>query len=144
MLRKSRIEDTITNNTSGFLDTTFCIEVTLDGVFSMSYLVNTFKPLTPTLLQSYRRGQDGSLQDIWSAPIGIMGLSLSDVKRKIQRYLYKVLEGSATKASLSAEPGEEFPAKVLNILLRFGQNASDDLVCLFCKFPHCYCANIPV
>jgi len=110
----------------------------------MNYLVNAFEPLTPTLLQSYGRGQDGSLQDIWSAPIGILGLSLSDVKRKIQKYLDQVLEGSATEASLDAEPGEEVPVKILKILLRFGQNASDDLVCLVCEFPHCYCANLPV
>jgi hypothetical protein len=141
-LRKSRIEDFITKNISRFLDTTFDIVVTFDGVCSIEFSVNQFESTTLALLHSYSRPQDGELRDIWSAPIAVMALSINEMKMLFRKYVDEVLHSLAAKASLEAEPREAVAVEVVNILMRLAQNKSVNKVRLIRTSFHNHYTNL--
>jgi hypothetical protein len=92
-LRKSKLEDIISEHTSGFLDTVLVVEVSTGSVFRpMKLATNTFTPSTDELLQQSSlmpvdADQATRLVQMPSIPVGIMSLSLRDMKRKRKSHI---------------------------------------------------------
>lgn len=89
-LEKPRYEATVHNLESDLTDT-FCTTVTFDGKRSMLFQVNIFAPNEQYPRELIRRTVDGSVQTTASHPVGLLGISSSEVKQTVHDYLKDVL-----------------------------------------------------
>jgi hypothetical protein len=91
--RKRKIKDLISEHTSGFLDTTLIVEISTGSTFKpMRLITNTFVPSTNTLLSqpilaSVYADQAAPLVQMPSVPVGILDLSLSEMRRKCKSHI---------------------------------------------------------
>ena len=96
-LRKRKIEDLISEHTTGFLDRTLTVEVTVGDIFkpmrlSTNYFVPTDKDFLQQLsLPSAAGHRSSQFVRLPSAPIGILELSISEMKIKCNDYIENMI-----------------------------------------------------
>jgi hypothetical protein len=124
-LRKSKIEDLITEHTKGFLDTVIVVEVSTGAVFRpMKIDTNIFKPRTTELLQQAsltppEADQASQLVRMRSIPVGILGLSVSDMKKKCERHIeHMIAEPKYAEQATSGDPSL-LPQQILEIVCEY-------------------------
>jgi hypothetical protein len=99
-MRKSKIEDLISEHTTRFLDTTINVEVSTGSIFRPMILKTSFfEPSTDHLLhQSILTAAEIDHSPRWtrlsSAPIGILQLSLSEVKKMCKQHIEDMVSNS--------------------------------------------------
>jgi hypothetical protein len=121
------MEDYISQNTNGFLDPGIIIEVSLDELCSMRFMVNAFSLQNSVPLEQYSQNFAGGLQNVMSAPIGIPGLSIREGMKEVMRYLDSVLDRVSSTIRVGTERDETVPMKTMEILLRFHRSISRDV-----------------
>ncbi|KAH9205613.1 hypothetical protein DL95DRAFT_85541 [Leptodontidium sp. 2 PMI_412] len=112
-LEKPRYDATIHNLESDLIDT-LCTTVTFDGKRSMLFQVNIFAPNEQYPRELIRRTVDGSVQTTTSHPVGLLGISSSEVKQTVQDYLKDVLANNP----LFIHSGQETTTAVNSVLSR--------------------------
>jgi hypothetical protein len=96
-LRKSKIEYLISEYTTGFLDTVLVVQVSTGSVFSPLKLhTNTFHPRTSKLLHQSiltppKADKAPQLVLMASVPVGILGLCVSDMRRKCKIHVEQMV-----------------------------------------------------
>lgn len=96
-LKKSQIEKLISAHTMGFLDTSFIVKISTGSVFRpMKLQTNVFKPKTGDLIQEASltpATEEPASQFVshCSAPLGILGISLSDMKLKCNMHIDEMI-----------------------------------------------------
>jgi hypothetical protein len=121
-LRKSKIEDLISMNTTGFLDAVIVVEVSTGSVFKpMRLHTNTFEAIGNELLEQSiltppEADQAAQLVRMPSAPVGILGLSVSEMKKKCNKHVEDMI--SNTKYAEQATSGDVsgLPSQILEIV----------------------------
>ena len=124
-LRKSRVEDLVSKNTEGFLDTVLKVEVSTGEVFTpLKLRTNRFVPKTEELLQQSsltpaEPNQSSQLVRRFSAPIGILGLSLGDMRRKCSKHVDEMIANPQYAAQVTAIDQTQLPKEILEIVYEF-------------------------
>lgn len=130
-LRKSKIEDLVSDHTAGFLDTIITVEVSAGEVFRpMRLNTNTFTPSTAELLQqNYLLPVEShqTLQQVQmrSVPIGIMCLSPSDIKRKCKNYIEEMISNPQYADQATAGDMSQLPKQILKIVCAYATAQKD-------------------
>lgn len=130
-LRKSKIEDLVSDHTAGFLDTIITVEVSAGEVFRpMRLNTNTFTPSTTELLQqnyllpveSHQTSQQVQMR---SVPIGIMCLSPSEIKRKCKNYIEEMISNPQYADQATAGDMSQLPKQILKIVCAYATAQKD-------------------
>lgn len=130
-LRKSKIEDLVSDHTAGFLDTIITVEVSAGEVFRpMRLNTNTFTPSTAELLQqnyllpveSHQTSQQVQMR---SVPIGIMCLSPPDIKRKCKNYIEEMISNPQYTDQATAGDMSQLPKQILKIVCAYATAQRD-------------------
>jgi hypothetical protein len=130
-LRKSKIEDLVSDHTAGFLDTIITVEVSAGEVFRpMRLNTNTFAPSTAELLQqNYLLPAEmpltSQLVRVRSVPIGIMCLSPSDIKRKCKNYIEEMISNPQYADQATAGDMSQLPKQILRIVCAYAAAQKD-------------------
>jgi len=130
-LRKSKIEDLVSDNTAGYLDTIITVEVSAGEVFRpMRLNTNTFAPSTAELLQQNyllpaERPLTSQLVRVRSVPIGIMCLSPSDIKRKCKNYIEEMISNPQYADQATAGDMSQLPKQILRIVCAYAAAQKD-------------------
>jgi hypothetical protein len=131
-LKKSKIEDLISENTTKFLDTIILVEVSTGSVFRpMRLHTNFFEPKTDELLQQAsltpaEPDQASQLVRLYSAPVGILALSLSDMKKKCQKHIEEMIRNPQYVEQVTSGDVSQLPKQILEIVCAYS-NANKDV-----------------
>jgi hypothetical protein len=130
-LRKNEIEDLISEHTNGFLDTVILVEVSTGSVFKpMKLRTNLFEAKTGELLQqasltSAEPDQALQLVQRLSAPVGILGLSLSDMKKKCEKHIEEMIKNPQYAEQATAGDMSQLPKQILEIVCEYSAAKKD-------------------
>jgi hypothetical protein len=130
-LRKNKIEDLITGNTNQFLDNTIIVEVSTGVVFKpMKIQANAFEASTNELLQHSsltppQADQAAHLVQLPSAPVGILGLSLSEMKRKCKNHIEDMISNDQYVEQATSGDMSQLPKQILEIVSKYSAAKKD-------------------
>jgi len=130
-LRKNKIEDLISEHTTGFLDTVLVVEVSTGSVFKpMRVRTNAFLPKTGDLLRQSsltpaEADQASQLVQRPSAPIGILGLSLAEMRKKCKNHIEDMISNTQYAAQATAGDMSQLPKQVLEIVCEYSAAKKD-------------------
>jgi len=130
-LRKNEIEDLISEHTDYFLDTALVVEISTGSVFkSMRVNTNLFKPKTSELLQQSsltpaQPDQASQLVQQYSAPVGILGLSLSEMKKQCNSHIEEMIKNPQYAAQATAGDMSQLPKQILEIVCEYSAARKD-------------------
>ena len=132
--KKKQIEDLISEHTSGFNNTVLVVEVSTGELFKpMTLTANIFKPKTRELLRHAslvsQPGQDSQLVERYSAPVGILGLSQSEMKKLCTEHINEMIANPGYAAQATAGDDTQLPYEILEIVRKYC--AKKDVVLLF-------------
>jgi hypothetical protein len=152
-LRKSKIEDLISEHTTRFLDTVLTVEVSTGSVFKpMRVRTNAFLPKTGDLLRQFsltpaEADQASQLVQRPSAPVGILGLSLTDLKKKCNNHIEDMISNTQYAAQATAGDMSQLPRQILEIVCEYSAAKKDvslpsnPIISLLTKVPGCVAAK---
>jgi hypothetical protein len=124
-LRKSKIEDLITEHTTGFLDTVIVVEVSTGVVFRpMRLQTNTFAAIGTELLEQSsltppKADQAAQLVRMASVPVGILGLSVSEMKKKCDKHIEDMISNAEYAEQATSGDVSGLPNQILEIVCKY-------------------------
>ncbi|MCJ1359532.1 MAG: hypothetical protein MMC33_009534 [Icmadophila ericetorum] len=130
-LRKDKMEDLILEHTSGFLETELTLEVSTGLVFiPMRIHTNTFLPNGHDLLQQSsltpaEADEDSQLVQRHSVPIGILGLSLTEMRKKCNNHIFDMISNTQYAAQATAGDISQLPKQILEIVCEYSAAKHD-------------------
>jgi hypothetical protein len=130
-LNKKEIEDLITANSYGFLDTTLDIDVSTGAVFEpLGVQTHVFDPKTWELVGHYQLAAEDDEQvpqlvQRYSAPIGIMGLLCSDMKVQCKEHIEAMIRNPLYTAQVTTGHRTKIPRTILETARKY--NAVKDV-----------------
>lgn len=130
-LRKHKIEDLIAEHVSGFLDTVIMVEVSTGSVFKPMVLhANFFIPKTSELLAQSsltppEAEQPSQLVLLFSAPVGLLGLSVSELKKKCDKHIENMITNPQYPAQTTAGDPTQLPFRILEIVCQYATRNKD-------------------
>ena len=130
-LRKDKIEDLISEHTSGFLDTELILEVSTGLVFiPMRIRTNIFLPSGQDLLRQSsltpaEADEDSQLMQRHSVPIGILGLSLTEMRKKCNNHIFDMISNTQYAAQATAGDISQLPRQILEIVCEYSAAKND-------------------
>ncbi|KUJ15459.1 uncharacterized protein LY89DRAFT_783598 [Mollisia scopiformis] len=122
--KKKKIEDLISEHTSGFSNTVLVVDVSTGGLFkAMTLTANVFKPKTRELLRHAslvsQPGQDSQLVERYSAPVGILGLSPPEMKKLCTEHIDEMIANPSYAAQATAGDDTKLPCEILEIVRKY-------------------------
>ncbi len=130
-LRKNKIEDLITEHTTRFLDTIITVEVSTGSVFKpIRIQANTFKPKTDELvfqssLTPPEAHQAAQLVRMHSVPVGILGLSVSELRKKCEIHIEEMISNSKYAEQATSGDPSSLPQQILEIVCAYAAAKKD-------------------
>jgi len=124
-LRKSKIEDLISEHTTGFLDTVITVEVSTGAAFKpMKLHTNTFAPSGDELtwqssLTPPQPEQAAQLVRRPSVPVGILALSPTDMRRKCNKHVEDMISSPQYPEQATAGDASGLPKQILEIVCEY-------------------------
>jgi hypothetical protein len=134
------MEDLISEHTSGFLNTELTLEVSIGFVFiPIRTHTHTFLLIGHDLLQQSSLilaevDEDSQLMQRHSVPIGILGLSLTEMRKKCNNHILDIISNTQYAAQATAGDISQLPKQILEIVYEYSaakNNASFPLTSLF-------------
>jgi hypothetical protein len=130
-LRKDKIEDLMSEHTTGFLDTVLILEVSTGSVFKpMRVHTNAFLPnggdlLRQSSLTPAEADQASQLVQRPSAPVGILGLSLTDMRKKCKNHIEDMISNHQYAEQTTAGDMSQLPRQILEIVCKYSAANKD-------------------
>jgi len=131
-LRKTKIEDLISEHTDGFEDASTVVEISTGEAFkkSMRLRTNFFIPKDTALLRQdsiapASAAQDSQLVQMDSVPVGILGFSLSEMKKTCRKYIEDMISDEAYAEQCTAGNVSQIPRQILNIVTQYCMGRDD-------------------
>jgi len=131
-LKKRKVEDLITEHTSGFSDAVLEIEVTTGSSFKpMRMTANVFRPTTVELLGHHHLTTEAEEQESqlilrYSAPVGLLALSSSELKRICKEHIETMITNAEYPEQATAGDKTKIPCRILEVVRQYC--ASKDLL----------------
>lgn len=128
-LKKSKIEDLISDYTNGFRNNTIDVELSTGAAFNRHPLklhTNEFRPKTDELLRQSRLttgidNQNSELVERDSVPIGILGLSEPDMKKLLKRHIEDMIASPQYAGQVSAVNSSPIVFKLLQAMQKYAK-----------------------
>ncbi|CZR58090.1 uncharacterized protein PAC_07980 [Phialocephala subalpina] len=122
--KKKKIEDLISEHTSGFSNTVLVVDVSTGGLFKpLTLSVNIFKPKDRELLRHAslvsQPGQDSQLVERYSAPVGILGMSQSEMKKLCTEHIDEMIANPRYAAQATVGDDTQLPCEILEIVRKY-------------------------
>lgn len=128
--KKRKIEELLNEHTNGFHDTVIEVAVHAGLCFKpLRLVVNLFRVKTLDLVEQHRLAavneepQYGPLVLQNSAPIGLMGLSMSDLKDKCKEHIEEMIENPYYAMQVTAGEPTRIPYAILAAAQQYSANA---------------------
>lgn len=127
--KKSKIEELLNEHTNGFHDTVLEVAVHTGVCFKpLRLVVNLFRVKTLDLVEQHRlavnkESQYGGLVLQNSAPIGLMGLSMSDLKDKCKEHIEEMIANPYYVMQVTAGEPTRIPYAILAAAQQYSANA---------------------
>jgi hypothetical protein len=121
-LRKSAIEEFISKNLEGFSNIQLDVEVSTGSVFKpMKLHANIFHSKTWELLRQMRLtdetgDQNAQLMQRYSPPVGLLGLSVPDLRKKFEKHIVEMVKNPAYARQTTAGDATRLPETILEIV----------------------------
>ena len=121
-LKKNAIEKFISDNLDGFSNIQLDVEVSTGAVFKPLKLhVNIFQSKTWELLRQMRLAdetgdQNAQLMQRYSPPVGLLGLSVSDLRKKCERHIGEMVKNPEYAGQTTAGDPTRLPEMILEIV----------------------------
>lgn len=134
------IEKLVNEHTKGFRSTTIAVEVSTGAAFSfLKLVVNVFRPKTDDheLLRQARLtvGNDNKQNSEFgvhgSLPIGLVGVSQSDMKKACSKYIDKMVAAPGFAEQVTAGDRSPFALQLLKVMQKYATTVSPT------PFDHC-------
>ncbi|TVY55292.1 hypothetical protein LCER1_G004398 [Lachnellula cervina] len=132
--KKRKIEILVNEHTSGFSDTVLEIDIATGECFKpMRLSANVFKPKTWELLSQHRLAieqeeQNSPLVLQISAPVGLLGLSTSDLKDKCKEHVAEMIANPEYVEQVTAGCNSQIPYSILAAATQFSKYKDVPLV----------------
>jgi hypothetical protein len=126
--KKRKIEDLVNEHTSGFSDTVLEIDVATGACFKpMRLSANVFKPKTWELLSQHRLATEQEEQNSQlvlqiSAPVGLLGLSTSEMKDKCKEHVAEMIANPEYVEQVTAGCNSPIPYDILAAAVQFSRS----------------------
>ncbi|TVY43304.1 hypothetical protein LOCC1_G005026 [Lachnellula occidentalis] len=132
--KKRKIEDLFNEHTSGFSDTVLDIDIATGECFKpMRLSANVFKPETLELLSQHRLATEQEEQSSplvlqFSAPVGLLGLSTSEMKDKCKEHVAEMIANPEYVEQVTAGCNSQIPYSILAAATQFSKYEDVPLV----------------
>ncbi|TVY80421.1 hypothetical protein LSUE1_G003277 [Lachnellula suecica] len=132
--KKRKIEELLNEHTSGFGDIVLEIDVATGICFKpMRLIANVFEPKTWELLRQHRLATEGEDQTSGlvlqlSAPVGLLGLSTSEMKDKCREHIEEMIDNPEYVDQVMASCSSEIPYHILTAAVQFSKSKDVPLV----------------
>lgn len=131
-LKKSKIEDLISEYTNGFRNNAIDVELSTGAAFNKRPLklhTNEFRPKTNELLRQSRLttgidNQKSELVERDSVPLGILGLSEPEMKKLLKRHIEDMIASKRYAAQVSAVNSSPIVFKLLQAMHEYAKKVS--------------------
>ena len=124
-LNKRRIEELVTEHASGWLDLSIKVDISTGQIFQPMRLDTTvFTPKTveltsQTRLTTVEEGQESQIVMQYSAPIGMMGLFLPQLKLKCEDHVEKMVRNPEYSGQCTAGDKTQLPRELLEVVGKY-------------------------
>jgi hypothetical protein len=121
-LKKNAIEKFISENLDGFSNIQLEVEVSTGAVFKpMKLHANIFQSKTWELLRQMRLAdetgdQNARLVKRYSPPVGLLGLSVPELRKKCEKHVSEMVKNPAYAAQTTASDSTMLPEMILEIV----------------------------
>jgi hypothetical protein len=121
-LKKNAIEKFISENLAGFSNIQLEVEVSTGAVFKpMKLHANIFQSKTWKLLRQMRLADEtgdqmAQLMQRYSPPVGLLGLSVSDLRKKCEKHIGEMIKNPEYAVQTTAGDPTRLPEMILEIV----------------------------